>query len=257
VTLVCAVKSYCTRRAVEISGMCREKCGGQGLISSNKIADLNNVAASLVVVEGDSMLLAQKVSKEILDFRTKGGALKMYATSKLKSWWCQSKIYYGGSNSVNKRKFHAALLEAREEILILQIADAIQGSRKKGIPLLEAWSKHHLDLVVHLHKAFTERLFFKKFCEEIDNPHSLHANKLLRSLCDLYVLSAVEEDLGWYLTYTPMDKATSIAIGEELKSLCLQFSYQDALQLVNCFHFPEELITAPIANKDAWQKVME
>lgn len=64
--LVCAFKAYSTLYSVQCSSDCREKCGGMGLLSVNKLGSLNNCAASLVVVEGDSMLLGQKVAGELL-----------------------------------------------------------------------------------------------------------------------------------------------------------------------------------------------
>ena len=54
-------------------------------ITLRQLGELVNTAASLVVVEGDSMLLAQKCAKFVLDEAQKGGALSMLALGALDS----------------------------------------------------------------------------------------------------------------------------------------------------------------------------
>ena len=86
---VCAFKAYCTQWAVGATSTCREKLGGQGLISANRISDLNAVAASLVVVEGDSMVLGQKVAGELLQSATGGKKSITAALTSLAVGWCR------------------------------------------------------------------------------------------------------------------------------------------------------------------------
>ena len=66
VATICAMKAYVTWAAVEIANSCRERCGGQGYLSVNQLADAIGDAHANVTAEGDNIVLAQKACRDLV-----------------------------------------------------------------------------------------------------------------------------------------------------------------------------------------------
>jgi acyl-CoA oxidase len=69
----------------------------------------------------------------------------------------------------------------------------------------------------------------------------------LSSLCDLYALSTIEQERGWYFEHSRMSAPQSKAITRRVNSLCEELREQ-ARTLVDAFAIPEELL-GPIAKR--------
>ena len=67
VRLCCFIKPIIAWNANETGNVCRERCGGQGFLSINRVENLINSAHSGITAEGDSAVLMQKVSKEYVE----------------------------------------------------------------------------------------------------------------------------------------------------------------------------------------------
>eukprot|EP00696_Hemimastix_kukwesjijk_P004521 gnl/Hemi2/1560_TR559_c0_g1_i1.p1 gnl/Hemi2/1560_TR559_c0_g1~~gnl/Hemi2/1560_TR559_c0_g1_i1.p1 ORF type:complete len:684 (-),score=277.56 gnl/Hemi2/1560_TR559_c0_g1_i1:126-2177(-) len=260
VQLVCALKGYNSCMAVNITSICREKCGGQGLISINRMSEFCDLAATLVVVEGDSVILAQKVAKDLL-FAAKqqaGGAAMMWLKGSASLFLKRTSLWLQGCRNILTRSWQQLMFAAREESIRLRLAVALNESMKKGATMMDAWSRIHLDQVVELHKAFVERLIFEKFAEAVENnkdAKDVHA--VLSILCDLFALSRIEADMGLYMTHLGVSPATSIAISAAVNDILLAINEKEALCMVRAFGLPRKLISTPVSSRDGlWMNIV-
>jgi acyl-CoA oxidase len=67
IRLVCVIKPIIAWHANTTGNICRERCGGQGFLSINRIDSCIYGAHSGMTAEGDSSVLMQKVSKEYVE----------------------------------------------------------------------------------------------------------------------------------------------------------------------------------------------
>lgn len=67
VRLCCVIKPIIAWHANETGNICRERCGGQGFLSINRVENLISSGHSGITAEGDSAVLMQKVSKEYVE----------------------------------------------------------------------------------------------------------------------------------------------------------------------------------------------
>ena len=71
----------------------------------------------------------------------------------------------------------------------------------------------------------------------------------MRQVCDLYALSVIEADKGWFLEHGRISASRSKAVTAEVNRLC-QALRPHARALVDAFGIPEPWIGAPIAVGD-------
>jgi acyl-CoA oxidase len=67
VRLCCFIKPLIAWNANDAGNICRERCGGQGYLSINRVEAGISSAHSGITAEGDSAVLMQKVSKEYVE----------------------------------------------------------------------------------------------------------------------------------------------------------------------------------------------
>ena len=71
---------------------------------------------------------------------------------------------------------------------------------------------------------------------------------ILKKLCDLFALSQIEKNKGWYLESGYMEGVKTKAIRKLMNQLCWEVR-QEAVPLVNAFNIPDACLAAPIAVK--------
>jgi acyl-CoA oxidase len=65
-------------------------------------------------------------------------------------------------------------------------------------------------------------------------------------ICQLYALSQIEKNKGWYLEDGYMEAVKTKAIRKMVNQLCWEIR-PDAVSLVNAFDIPDNCLAAPIA----------
>jgi acyl-CoA oxidase len=78
----------------------------------------------------------------------------------------------------------------------------------------------------------------------------------MRQVCDLYALSVIEADKGWFLEHGRISAARSKAVTAEVNRLCGALR-PHARALVDAFGIPEAWIGAPIATGDEERRQAE
>merc|ERR1712000_648291 len=68
----CALKPIVTWHSERVATICRERCGGQGFLSANRLGESIIGAHAGMSAEGDNAVLMQKVAKELLSLLQMG-----------------------------------------------------------------------------------------------------------------------------------------------------------------------------------------
>lgn len=97
------------------------------------------------------------------------------------------------------------------------------------------------DHLLKVGTAHIERVVLESFIEAIDKCDSKAATELLGKVCDLYVYSALEADLEWFLMHRHISVERAKAIRRGVNDLCAALR-PHARTLVDGFAVPEELL---------------
>jgi acyl-CoA oxidase len=93
--------------------------------------------------------------------------------------------------------------------------------------------------------AHIERITHEQFASRVEE-HDGEAREVLDRLRDLYALSVIERDRGWWLEHGYLDGEAAKDLQKEVNVLCGELR-PAALGLVAAFGIPDALLRAPIA----------
>lgn len=181
----------------------------------------------------------QKVSKELLGAVQKGVVqLPNIDTCNIANWdlTCLQSLL----------KF----FQLREIRLIQNLGESLSEGMGKGKSLFDIWMKELSDLIQACAKAYGERIILEQFISTIQSADS-SIKPILTSLCQLYALWTIEQDLAFYLIAGFVSSTTAIKISQLVQQLVKDISPY-SLDLVNAFGI---VTYAPIAND--WVKFNE
>eukprot|EP01132_Coremiostelium_polycephalum_P006745 gene6745-8363_t len=255
--LACSVKAAATWHRSKTLQVCREACGGMGLAASNRIGIIRSDADVDLTYEGDNTILMQAVVKALLlEFKSYFTGTKRI-TGMLSYTYSKGHIgvFLRNKNFFTKR-LHTEnhlldaemLLDAfiyREfkllRMLVKSLRTKVKNEKMTG---LQAWN-NSADLINQLATAYIERITAEKFLEEIQSS-SEEIKPILTSLCILFELTKIEEDMGWFLSNKYFAPVKAQAIRNAINKMCTSLK-DHAIPLVKGFGIPDQFITAPIA----------
>lgn len=252
-TKAAGLKSMATWLATDTIQECREACGGKGYLAENRISFLKADSDIFTTFEGDNTVLMQLVAKGLLtefkkSFHDEGArAIMKYLRSRIMNTVAEYNPIYKRMTSVDHlldRDFHNHALRYREKKILLSISNRMQNYLKKRVSPSEAFLKvqvHMLDLA----KAYIERLVYKEFVNKIDSIADGSEKDILIKLSQLYALTIIEEDKGWYLEADYMEGSKTKSIRRVISKL-LQELRPEVSGLVDAFGIPEELLGAKV-----------
>ncbi len=99
--------------------------------------------------------------------------------------------------------------------------------------------------MVALAHAHVERVILEQFVEAVTSCSDPELAAVLKTLCDLFALSRIEEDRGWFLESGYIEGNKAKAIRNLVNRLCAEVREQ-AVPLVDGFAIPDECLGAPI-----------
>jgi acyl-CoA oxidase len=231
VLLCCVIKPMVSWNAERVGTICRERCGGQGFLSANRLGKAIEFSHAGMTAEGDNRVLMQKVAKELLDRAQK----KRYAPLKTSTL-----------TSVNPDDLEhlRALFLKREESLFYNLSKALQDGIKAGKTVFQIWMKEQSDCIQAFAQSWGERIVFEQFEAVLkDNPDT---RIVLEPLLKLYALTSIEDSLGWFLSNEIFMPKHSRVIVEKSRQLCSEIG-QVGPDITRVFRIPENLLSAPIA----------
>lgn len=254
--LAAGLKSFATWNTTQSLQECREACGGKGYLSENRIDRLKNDTEIYTTFEGDNTVLMQLVAKSRLsEFKQEFSNMDLFGM--LNYLAGQAKTSFSEMNPLVVRKtdeehlldpeFHLNAFKYRERHILTSAAKRLKRHIDSGMDSFDAFNvtQHHL---VAVGFAYIERIILEQFQLQVEKTEDEGCKKILRKLCQLFALSQIDRNKGWYLENDYMAGVKTKAIRKTLNQLCWDIR-QDAVPLVNAFKIPDVLLSAPIAVK--------
>ena len=252
--LAAGMKSYSTWSTRDILQECREAIGGKGYLSENRIDALKNDTEIYTTFEGDNTVLMQLVAKNRLsEFRKAFG--EMGSLGIINYVYENAKTAIAEKNPIITRKtddehlldnqFHLQAFHHREKTILASAARRIKKLIDEGLEAYDAFNvvQHQM---IDVAQAYLERVVLEQFQEAVKSVEDEKSKEILIKLNQLYALSQIEKNKGWYLEDGYMEAVKTKAIRKMVNQLCWDIR-PDAVSLVSAFDIPESCLGAPIA----------
>ena len=147
-------------------------------------------------------------------------------------------------SNLTNRGTQIRLFRNREDHLIRTCAQRLRRALDDDNDAFEVFNNAQ-DHLLKVGRAHTERVVLEAFIEAINDCDSRSAAELLGKVCDLFVYSALEDDLGWFLMHRHISVERAKAIRRGVNTLCQELR-PHARTLVDAFGIPENLLAAPM-----------
>lgn len=253
-TLAAGLKAYATWSNIESLQVCRESCGGQGYLSENRFADLKADTDIFCTFEGDNTVLMQLVVKSLLsDYRRQFEDARAFTLLKYVALRAADAV--GEPHPLTARntdadhlrdpEFHLDAFRYREQRLLGSLARRMKHRLDQGMDSFFALvdCQDHVMSAAHAH---VERIIAEQFVAGVARCDDDDVRAALTRLQQLFALSRIEADRGWFLESGYLSTAKSQAIREQVNEMCSAVR-PDAVGLVDGFGIPDNILGAPIA----------
>jgi acyl-CoA oxidase len=254
--LAAGLKAFATWNTTATLQECRESCGGKGFLSENRIDDLKNDTDIYTTFEGDNTVLMQLVAKSRLtEFKQEFARMDFFGI--LGYVADQAKTSITELNPLIVRntdeehlldpEFQLDAFKYRERDILTSAAKRLKRHIGEGMDSFDAFNvaQHHL---VQVGFAYIERMVLEKFIEQVNATPDAGCKAILKKLCDLFALSQIDKNKGWYLEQGYMEGVKTKAIRKLMNQLCWDVR-QEAVPLVDAFAIPDSCLAAPIVVK--------
>ena len=140
-----------------------------------------------------------------------------------------------------RREWQLRLFEDREEHVVGGRGEAPAQGGADPFGVFNTAQDH----VLRAGRVHVERLVLEAFASAIARCADPDARALLERVCDLYALSAIEEDLAWFLGHGRLTSSRAKAVTAAVNSLCAELR-PHARALVDAFAIPDQFLAAPM-----------
>jgi acyl-CoA oxidase len=247
------LKAYGSWHAIDTVQACREACGGAGYLAENRFGALRADADVFTTYEGDNTVLAQLVSKSLLsDYRLQFADMNLLGTIRFLAGKTLASLRevapaLGDSDEghLRDRGWHLELFKWRSDHQVAALAARMKKRLDSGMDSGAAFVDVQ-DHVLACARAHVEHLVLERFAAAIEANGETQSRRALNLLCDLFVLTRIEHDRGWFLEHGQISPAASKAI----RKLAIELSGEvrhDARGLVDAFLIPDAVLAAPIS----------
>ncbi|MBC5842436.1 acyl-CoA dehydrogenase family protein [Flavobacterium sp. F-380] len=249
--LAAGLKSYSTWNTTATLQECREAIGGKGYLSENRIGALKNDTEIYTTFEGDNTVLMQLVAKSRLsEFRK--------SFSEMGSLGVINYVYENAKTAITEKnpitirntdeahlldsQFHLQAFQHREQTIVASAARRIKKLIDNGMDGYDAFNvvQHQM---IDLAGAHLDRVVLEQFQIAISTVEDADCKAILNQLCQLFALSQLEKNKGWYLEDNYMEAVKTKAIRKMVNQLCWDIR-PDAVALVDAFAIPNSCLGA-------------
>lgn len=254
--LAAGMKAYSTWNTTATLQECREACGGKGYLSENRIDALKNDTEIYTTFEGDNTVLMQLVAKNRLsEFRKEFGEMNAFGI--INYVYDQAKTVISQKNPFATRntdethlldkEFHINAFQYREKQILNSAAKRLKKLIDEGLDSYDAFNvvQHQM---IEVAQAYLERVVLEQFYTEIEKTKDENCKSILTELCQLFALSQIEKNKGWFLEDGYMEGVKTKAIRKMVNQLCWELR-PNAVALVDAFDIPESCLAAPIISQ--------
>jgi hypothetical protein len=250
------LKAAASRLAMDSLQVCREACGGKGYLAENQFARLRADTDVFTTFEGANPVLLQLVAKGLLSrFRRDLGSLNMWGMARYLAEL--TGIRLAEMNPVVTRRtdaahladpeFQLAAFRYREERLLRSAARRLKARMDQGMDSFQAINECQ-DHLITLARAHVDRIVLETSLEALDPMDECNGKELIARVLALFALATLEANRAWYLETGYFEPAKSEAVRREVNALCRELAPR-ALELVDAFGIPDELLGAPIGRR--------
>jgi acyl-CoA oxidase len=252
--MAAGLKAYSSWFARDALQHCREGCGGAGYMAVNRLGGLRADCDALITFQGDNTVLMQHVARSLFaQHRQEFEESRFLDTMKQIAGQAARKIAeinpivirMTDDSHLRDSDFHLGAFRYREAQLIRSVTRQLERRMREGVTPFEAFNECQSDLL-ELANAYVERGILEQFVEAVNDIPNEDLVTVLRKLCDLFALSRLEADMGWFLESGYLDSSRARAIRRLVGELSLEVR-QQAVPLVDALGIPDELLGAPIA----------
>ncbi len=257
------LKAVSTWHATSTIQTCREACGGAGFLSANRLTQLKADSDVFTTFEGDNTVLLQLVAKSMLtSYRDHFGELDTrgmvrFLADQVVETVLERTSARGivdrlagvapGRDDVATpldRDWQVSLFSWREEHVVAGLARRLRRAGRDGdaVDAFEAVNRAQ-EHMLRAATAHVHRLVLDAFVAAIADCRDQATAALLGRVCDLYALSEVESDRGWFLEHGRLTPATSKAVTRAVDDLCRELR-PHAAALVDGLGIPREWLAA-------------
>eukprot|EP01084_Bolivina_argentea_P303452 523903_1 len=233
--LCCAIKPTISWHSNDTGNITRERCGGQGYLSINRLCDTIGFAHAGMTAEGDNRVLYQKVTKELLD-RLKQGKHKFGVINNDENinWDCIISIQ---QNIFNKW----------EKMCLINLANIMQMKiLKDKKPLFEVWMNEDQDKVQMCAMVYSLRVVNDANIKCIKNECKDVGVKELISKCLLLgMYYDINKNLGFLISNGVVSKNDAKILRNKFNKLSKELAYK-SLSICEGFGIPNKML-GPIA----------
>ncbi|MGK2317294.1 acyl-CoA dehydrogenase family protein [Gordonia rhizosphera NBRC 16068] len=257
------LKAYATWHASHTINVCREACGGAGYLDENQLPILRGDIDVFTTFEGDNTVLTQLVAKELLSAYAEDvqglsatGWVRFFAemardvvVEKTAARQVVQTLLESSDDDPEKspltdRGTQIRLFRNREDHLVRTCAQRLRRALDDDNEAFEVFNNAQ-DHLLKVGRARTERMVLEAFIGAIEDCDSRSAAELLGTVCDLFVYSALEDDLSWFLMHRHVSVERAKAIRRGVNELCREVRPHIG-SLVDAFGIPEALLAAPM-----------
>ncbi|MEU8635598.1 acyl-CoA dehydrogenase [Amycolatopsis sp. NPDC048633] len=250
------LKALTTWHATATIQAAREACGGSGYLAENILPGLKADTDVFTTFEGDNTVLLQLVAKGLLtsykhDFEDLSPlATARFFTDQVVNTILERTSVRKALESLTegsdadvffRREWQLKLFEDREEHVVEGVAKRLRKAASDPFGVFNSAQDH----VLRAGRVHVERLVLEAFAAAIERCEDPDARTLLDRVCDLYALSAIEEDLAWFLGHGRLTASRGKAVTAAVNGLCAQLR-PHARALVDAFAIPEQFLAAPM-----------
>ncbi|MEV6428097.1 acyl-CoA dehydrogenase [Nocardia sp. NPDC051463] len=251
-----------TRHATRAIQECREACGGAGYLTENRIVTLKADTDVFTTFEGDNVVLTQLVAKELLTaysdeirdldalgwvrfaatmagdvVRKRSGVRQLIQTLRDRN----DDSFDEGD--LSRREVQLQLFADREDYLVRTAGHRLRARAGETGPF-EAFNNAQ-DHILAAGSAHIDRLVLEEFIEGIAGIADPQARALAETVCDLFVYSALEENLSWFIMHRFMSVERAKAVRRGVNELVDRLR-PEALTLVEGMGVPENMLRAAL-----------
>jgi acyl-CoA oxidase len=251
-TLAAALKAFASDWTVDTLQECREACGGQGYLASNRIGALRADTDVFTTFEGANHVLYQLVARGCLtEYRDQFGELRLWNIARHIAARAATRVTE--LNPITTRRtdtehlvdpdFHAAAFRYREERLTASLARRLKQRIDDGMDSFDALNQCQ-DHAVALGRAFAERFILERLHAGVADCPDPASARVLERLSALFGLARLEAGADWYLETGYMDAPKARAIRSAINDLCRELR-PVAPAIAAAFGIPDRLLEPP------------
>ena len=257
------VKAVATWHATTAIQTAREACGGAGYLAENLLPGLKADTDIFTTFEGDNTVLLQLVAKELLtNYRTSFGELdplgvvrfagRHVLSTVVERTAARSLLHQLRSAAPGRDRDADLLLRShqieifrwRERHVLNGVARRLRRVHPTG-PGAFAGFNDAQDHVIKAARVHVDRVVLDAFVAAIERCPPGPTRTLLATVCDLYALSTIEADKGWFLEHGRLSARRAKILTRTVNELCAQLRPQATL-LVDGLGIPEHAVDVPL-----------